>query len=268
MQFQVVNILDVRRQMPDEALARLLDTFACEKNRGIEHFLKCHSVSSASQRFAITYLVINILGELVGFFTLAHKPTYFVRQNLTGKWLRRVKQFCILSPKGEASEDETPLLTSAFLIAQFAKNTSTLAGIKLSGNELMDFTMQVLEDIQKCIGGGVIYLECEDQQKLLDFYMRQGFANLESAGQMARGNFIINCSRCSERIALSIGEAVVEGCLIFVAWLCSAIFQLSVGEAKQNLRAAGSESLRRLLRRREDARRKTLIFVSYSQKIS
>ena len=40
MQFQVVNILDVRRQMPDEALARLLDTFACEKNRGIEHFLK------------------------------------------------------------------------------------------------------------------------------------------------------------------------------------------------------------------------------------
>ena len=53
----------------------------------------------------------------------------------------------------------------------------------------MDFTMQVLEDIQKCIGGGVIYLECEDQQKLLDFYMRQGFRKFGERRSNGTGEF-------------------------------------------------------------------------------
>ena len=34
----------------------------------------------------------------------------------------------------------------------------------------MDCVEAVLEDIQFRIGGGVVYLDCEDKKKLIDFY--------------------------------------------------------------------------------------------------
>ena len=35
---------------------------------------------------------------------------------------------------------------------------------------MMDFCFDVLEYVQKQVGGGVVYLECEDKKELLDFY--------------------------------------------------------------------------------------------------
>ena len=42
----------------------------------------------------------------------------------------------------------------------------------------MDLTFEVLEKVQHEIGGGVVFLECEDKPKLLDFYQNEnnGFA--------------------------------------------------------------------------------------------
>ena len=57
-----------------------------------------------------------------------------------------------------------------FLIAQFGKNMNSLEGEKISGNELMDCVFEVLSDVQRKIGGGVVFLECENKKKLLNFY--------------------------------------------------------------------------------------------------
>ncbi|MBQ6904249.1 MAG: GNAT family acetyltransferase, partial [Lachnospiraceae bacterium] len=35
---------------------------------------------------------------------------------------------------------------------------------------LMALSDDILEDVQRRIGGGVVYLDCEDKQKLIDFY--------------------------------------------------------------------------------------------------
>ena len=34
----------------------------------------------------------------------------------------------------------------------------------------MNFCFDVLEYVQRQVGGGVVYLECEDKEKLLNFY--------------------------------------------------------------------------------------------------
>ncbi len=59
-------------------------------------------------------------------------------------------------------------MISAFLIAQFGKNF--VAADMISGDELMEITLSVLTKIQHDIGGGVVYLECEENPKLLRFY--------------------------------------------------------------------------------------------------
>ncbi len=47
---------------------------------------------------------------------------------------------------------------------------NSLNGETISGNELMDCAFEVLGDVQKRIGGGLVFLECENKKKLLDFY--------------------------------------------------------------------------------------------------
>ena len=67
------------------------------------------------------------------------------------------------------SDFDDSLSLSAFLIDQLGKNYAV--GIKApSGLELMDFAIDILKKAQHLIGGGVVYVECENKEKLLEFY--------------------------------------------------------------------------------------------------
>ncbi len=171
---KVMNILDLMEQIPKEALDCFLSSFECKQNRSIEYFLHHSAISSASQKFSITYLVINENQELAGFFTLANKSIYFnCAGRVFGKTLRRVKQFRM--KQTSAQQDDETYLVPAYLIAQLAKNSGTLRGEKPTGSMLIDYSMQVLGNVQRQIGGGLIFLDCEDEAKLLAFYERHRF---------------------------------------------------------------------------------------------
>lgn len=38
----------------------------------------------------------------------------------------------------------------------------------INGNELMDLTFEILEKVQHDIGGGIVFLECENKVKLFN----------------------------------------------------------------------------------------------------
>ncbi len=172
-EFSSINILDALERFTDEKFRNFFDSFQCEKNKPIERFLKDFALQNAKQRFSITYLVLNQVSELTGFFTLATKPVKFDRAKLSGKYLRRVRQFC--RPQENEIDWDGQYLASGYLIAQLAKNSSPLIGAKPSGAELLKHAFGILQDVQKQVGGGIIFLECEDKEKLLSFYIRQSF---------------------------------------------------------------------------------------------
>jgi hypothetical protein len=64
-------------------------------------------------------------------------------------------------------------MISSFLIAQFGKNYCDFHKENISGDELMNMTLGVLKAVQREIGGGVVYLESENKQKLLEFYQNE-----------------------------------------------------------------------------------------------
>ena len=66
-------------------------------------------------------------------------------------------------------------MASAFLIAQFGKNYGVDDGKRITGRQLMDVANDVLVNIQRQIGGGIIYLDCEDIEKLKNFYVGEKF---------------------------------------------------------------------------------------------
>ena len=64
---------------------------------------------------------------------------------------------------------------SAPLIAQLEKNFTNGYNKLITGGELLKITCDKISDIQQNLSGKVIYPECEDCDKLMDFYTQNGF---------------------------------------------------------------------------------------------
>ena len=143
MSLAVENILGIIDRDGEEELALDLSSFSCGVNDEIQN---------------------DEDGELLGYFTLAHKMLEVPAAGLSNNVKRRMSRYARLD------ESKDSYMVSAFLLAQFGKNYGVEEGKRVTGAELMDCVEAVLEDIQFRIGGGVVYLDCEDKKKLIDFY--------------------------------------------------------------------------------------------------
>lgn len=163
-----VNIQDMLKAIGEEELQRLLSDFSSPLNEEVEDFVRNKSIEFAKKKLSITYLVIKKTdsGEnvLAGIFTLAHKAVEVTNTNISNMARRKLERYAKLD------EETDRYNVSAFLIAQFGKNSTISEKWKVSGNELMDLTFEILEHVQYYVGGGVVYLDCEDIDKVLEFY--------------------------------------------------------------------------------------------------
>lgn len=167
-QYQSTNILDMIEEFGEESVQAILSEFLCPQNNEIQTFVRDKAIVFAKQRMAITYLVFDDEATLIGIFTLTHKSITINAGEMSKSVMRRFERHSKLDEKTNS------FTVSAFLIAQFGKNYQYSPNGNLSGDELMDTTMKVLKDIQKEIGGGIVYLDSEDNPFLLSFYQKQG----------------------------------------------------------------------------------------------
>ena len=169
--FSVINILDVLEDENENIIPAGLDRvqgmislFRCEKNAEIEYFLHHNAIDFARKRQAITYFVLDSNNDLVAYFALTHKAVKIDASRLSKTVCRGLDRHAEKDPDGEGYN------ASAFLIAQFGKNSAYSGSIALSGNELMARSFKSLKAAQHLVGGGIVYLECEDEPHLLAFY--------------------------------------------------------------------------------------------------
>ena len=166
MSYKIVNIIDMLEMLGEDDTKVILSTFSCVKNRDIERFLHHNAIEFAKKKLSVTYLVLSESGDIAGYFALTHKPAVLGNAEfalLSGESKKKIRRFC-------KPDDVTGNYTvSAFLIAQLGKNSSA-AGDELRGDLLMGFAIDTLKDVQRCVGGGIVFLECENIAKLLAFY--------------------------------------------------------------------------------------------------
>lgn len=167
--FCIVNLLDMLEEVEEDAVMDILSTFHCPLNMEIENFLKKRAVEFAKKKISVTYLVFNNKNSLVAYITLAHKPTLIPCQSMSKSTLRKLNRFSLMKP------NEDNLNISAFLVAQFGKDTTVPKQDNICGSELMNMCLEILIDVQRRIGGSVVFLECEDNEKLMQFYSEQKF---------------------------------------------------------------------------------------------
>lgn len=162
--YRTTNILDLIDAIGEDEVTQILSDFSCPKNPEIENFVKKNAINFAKQKISVTHLAFNDEGELMAVFTLAHKALELNDENMSESNRKRIRRYARLN---EISNSYT---VSAFLIAQFGKNYTNGREAQSDGDTLMESAMKTLVAVQREVGGGIVYLECEDKPQLLAFY--------------------------------------------------------------------------------------------------
>ena len=152
-------------------LQAAISDFTCPKNPDVERFLKNSAIEFTKKSQSVTYLVLSNEEdtELLGYFTIAIKPLTINADAVSNTVKRKLQR---VSKMDEATGTYT---SAAFLIAQLGKNYTNGVNERISGKELLELALLVVESLQYAAGGLVTFLEAENKEKLLMFYEENNF---------------------------------------------------------------------------------------------
>lgn len=178
--FMFVNIREYLAQGDNEKvgepeLLRMISDFSCPKNPDVEHFLKESAVDFTKKNQSVTYLVLDMEdGALLGYFTIALKPLTVRDETVSNTAKRKIRRV------SEFDEQTKSYTMSAYLIAQLGKNYTNDAWKRITGAEMLELAWSVIEDMQYMGGGMVVFLEANDEEKLLSFYKNNKFRQFDT----------------------------------------------------------------------------------------
>lgn len=178
--YRVVNLNHLREELGEDAANQILSEFSCPLNPDVEFFLSKKAIDFAKNGWAQTHLVFASYQQkwvLVGYFSLASKYIRISAKRLgktSSSLRRRISKFATFD------KDLKAYILPAPLIAQLGKNFSNGYNALITGSELLEEACHKIRRLQLDIGGKFAYLECEDKQKLVDFYANNGFCEFDN----------------------------------------------------------------------------------------
>ena len=149
-------------------LQKILSDFFSPKNRDVERFLKKNAIEFTKKHQSVTYLVISKDEmSLVGYFSLAVKSIKISAKDISNRAKKKLERI------GRLDKKENCYTIAAYLIAQLGKNYNENLRKRITGTELLDIAICTLQEIRYALGGMMVYLECEENEFLLNFYEKK-----------------------------------------------------------------------------------------------
>ena len=173
---EVLSLQNLLKTEDTKAILNLLKTFKNPKNEDIELFLINKSIQFEKSSISSTHLMIDDEGILFGYFTIANRSLIVSKENLETMSKTQQKK---LSNSGAILRNGD-LMTSSFLLGQLGKNYSKDIEKLISGKELLSFAYNLLLKVKKIINAKYVWLECQNEPKLINFYNDFGFKILEN----------------------------------------------------------------------------------------
>lgn len=185
---------DMIRSIPtEEDIKKLLFSFSTYKAQDssgaedVEYFLHNKAIQFEKMDLARTYLVMSTYKSnpvLVGYFSISNKPLSIPNKQfrkLTNSMQKRLMGI------GHKTEQST-FIIKGYLLGQLGKNFSDEARSAncCSGNDLLQLAYRKIAEAHRIVGGRILYLECENVEKIINFYKANGF-NLIDAFETENG---------------------------------------------------------------------------------
>jgi hypothetical protein len=149
-----------------------MEKFSC-RDSGVEFFLKEKAFDFELRNFARTYLLLdaeeagNGNAVVLAYFTLSIKALQF----LPSIPKRKVKQIDGFS--------KNAAVVGAILIGQLGKDSEKGHGI--TGDEIMAYAFESIYEVFETAACRIAFLESQPTEKLVAFYLSQGFEILQEA---------------------------------------------------------------------------------------
>ncbi|MBM6752291.1 N-acetyltransferase [Mediterraneibacter glycyrrhizinilyticus] len=172
--FVQMNLSEVISQLGEDDAKHILSSFSCPLNLDVENFLKSKAIEFSKRGFSKTHLVYWMTDdgnekELVGYYTIASKFITIQRSVINYREARKLREHGIFDSKLNEYTVAAPL------IAQLGKNFHNGNNTLISGKDLLQMAIDKIKMVQNEVGGRFVYLECEEEQKLIDFYESNNF---------------------------------------------------------------------------------------------
>lgn len=171
-EFKQFNLSSILEQLGEERTKKILSSFVCPLNEDVQDFCRTKAIEFSKRGFAQTYLIYWQEGaekEFIGYYTIAMKHFSVNKKQLSNKLFSRVRQH------GTYDVSTGEYIISVPLIAQLGKNFDKGNDTLISGSEILQMSIDRIRNIQREIGGKFFYLECEEKEKLIQFYEKNNF---------------------------------------------------------------------------------------------
>ena len=158
--------------LPTEIIKDIISNFSCEIDKDIETFLKEKALLFQEKNKAKIYFILNESSireykfDILGYFALSTKILH-LPEELSKSQRKKIDGLY-------NSISETP----TFLIGQIGKNDKNKNNI--SGKDIIKYAQQYLKSVSNMIGGRIILVELKNNQKLINFYINNGFSLLDN----------------------------------------------------------------------------------------
>ena len=180
MKFRKISLQSLLKQIKDTEKIKenVLNTFNGRGESEVSDFLHNKSIDYEQRSLSSTYLIYNDRSLLVGYFTISNKGLIISKESYEKLLKKQQKK---LSFNGRKLENGDYIVNS-FLLGQLGKNfnKNILEEDKIKGVELLTIAYKLLIKIKNLINVKYLWIECEDNKKLLDFYSNFGFKLIEN----------------------------------------------------------------------------------------
>lgn len=100
----------------------------------------------------------------MGYFTITIKPIIVNADSFSNTVKKKIARV------SEQDLESGNYSLSAYLIAQLGKNFKSGLNKAITGEQLLGLAIEKIKELQCMVGGIVIFLEAENEEKLLHFY--------------------------------------------------------------------------------------------------
>jgi len=181
--YNLILLKEMLEELEEDKVKEILSSFSCPLNSDVESFLRDKAIEFEKQSYSSTYLISTSYKQeeqLAGYFTISQKQ--FTISSKRSRRRPHVSPISKTQIKKIAKYGTYDKITDvhtipAPLIGQLSKNFACGDGKRglISGDELLKIACDKVWEIQRLFSGRIVYLECEEESKLIDFYTSNGF---------------------------------------------------------------------------------------------
>ena len=189
-----LSISDLLKYNTEEYLQdKVLSKFKSRGNTDIEIFLHNKATFFEKSSISTTHLIFNNDNLLLGYFTVSNKSLILSKERVDKLSNSRRKK---LMQSGQILENGH-LAVNSYLIGQLGKNYNLTKEEQIKGKDLLSFGFNLLLEVKKIMTARYVWLECENFEKLINFYRTFGFEKIDDF--ISEDGFVVMIMKLDEK---------------------------------------------------------------------